>query len=135
MSRQKEVLREIVRVVSRNGPFRIAEWFTEDFRLVEPTKPNCGGDVRAPASCSSFSGRSPLLCNSSRDMVEEADRVAVRWATVRDPTRAISISHRWRSTASRTGASPRTGASLFGENGLISQRSRIRPVDRVGENR
>ena len=40
MPEQKEVLREIARVISGNGPFRIAEWFTEDFRLVEPTKPN-----------------------------------------------------------------------------------------------
>src|SRR5260370_29099469 len=40
MSQQKEVLREIARVISGNGPFRIEEWFTEDFRLIEPTKPN-----------------------------------------------------------------------------------------------
>jgi hypothetical protein len=40
MSEQKEVLREIARVISGDGPFRIDEWFTEDFRLVEPTKPN-----------------------------------------------------------------------------------------------
>ncbi len=40
MSEQKQVLREIARVISGDGPFRIDEWFTEDFRLVEPTKPN-----------------------------------------------------------------------------------------------
>ena len=40
MSQQKDVLREIARVINDNEPYRIDEWFTEDFKLVEPTKPN-----------------------------------------------------------------------------------------------
>lgn len=38
MSRQKDVLRQIAEAISSNGDFPIAEWFTEDFRLSEPTK-------------------------------------------------------------------------------------------------
>jgi hypothetical protein len=40
MSRQKELLREIATAINSNGAFQIAEWFTEDFRLIAPTKPN-----------------------------------------------------------------------------------------------
>jgi hypothetical protein len=40
MSLQKEMLREIARVVNEHEPYRIDEWFTEDFKLVEPTKPD-----------------------------------------------------------------------------------------------
>jgi hypothetical protein len=46
MSQQKEVLCEIARVISGNDPFRIEAWFTEDFRLVEPTKPNWAAGTR-----------------------------------------------------------------------------------------
>jgi hypothetical protein len=37
MSRQKQVLREIAKAINSNGPYRIAEWSTEDFRFVDPT--------------------------------------------------------------------------------------------------
>jgi hypothetical protein len=34
------VLREIAKAIDSNCAYRIAEWFTEDFRFIEPTKPN-----------------------------------------------------------------------------------------------
>lgn len=40
MSQQKEVLREIAEVINGNRDYRIAEWFTEDFRLIQPTRPD-----------------------------------------------------------------------------------------------
>ena len=80
MSEQKEVLREIARVISGNGAFRIAEWFTEDFRLVEPTKPNWPrGHEGARKLLELFRTLTPPVQFVARDMVEEADRVPVRW--------------------------------------------------------
>jgi hypothetical protein len=38
MSRQKNVMHDIAKVINANGDFLITEWFTEDFRLSEPTK-------------------------------------------------------------------------------------------------
>jgi len=39
MSRQKELLREIAAALSSQGERRISEWFTDDFRLHDPTLP------------------------------------------------------------------------------------------------
>ena len=125
MSEQKEVLREIARVISGDGPFRIDEWFTEDFRLVEPTKPNRPrGHEGASKLLALFRTLTPPVQFVALDMVEEADRVAVRWqlsATYQgDPLSLASMAiYRF-----KDGASPRTGASPFEENGSIRQRDR-----------
>jgi ketosteroid isomerase-like protein len=80
MSEQKEVLREIARVITDNGPYRIEEWFTEDFRLIEPTKPNWPrGHEGASKLLDTFRTLTPPVQFDALDMVEEADRVAVRW--------------------------------------------------------
>ena len=80
MSQQKEVLREIARVINDNEPYRIDEWFTEDFKLVEPTKPNWPrGHEGASKLLALFRTLTPPLEYVARDMIEEADRVAVRW--------------------------------------------------------
>jgi hypothetical protein len=39
MSRQTDLLREIAGAINAGSPYRIAEWFTEDFRLHEPSAP------------------------------------------------------------------------------------------------
>jgi predicted SnoaL-like aldol condensation-catalyzing enzyme len=80
MSLQKEMLREIARVINEHEPYRIDEWFTEDFKLVEPTKPDwpCG-HAGATKLLELFSTLTPPLQFIALDMVEEADRVAVRW--------------------------------------------------------
>ncbi|WP_369721240.1 MULTISPECIES: ester cyclase [unclassified Bradyrhizobium] len=80
MSQQKELLREIARAINENEPFRVEEWFTEDFRLIEPTKPNWPlGREGASKLLALFRTLTPPLKFVALDMVEEADRVAVRW--------------------------------------------------------
>ena len=80
MSRQKEVLREIAQVINGNGDYRIDEWFTEDFRLIEPTKPNWPrGHEGASKLLDCFRAFTPPLQFVALDMMEHADRVAVRW--------------------------------------------------------
>jgi ketosteroid isomerase-like protein len=80
MSRQKEVLREIAQAINGNGHYRIDEWFTEDFRLVEPPKPDWPrGHEGASKLLETFTTLTPPVQLVARDMVEDADRVAVRW--------------------------------------------------------
>jgi ketosteroid isomerase-like protein len=80
MSQQKEVLREIAQAINGTGRYRIDEWFTEDFRLVEPTKPNWPrGHEGASKLLELFRTLTPPVRFGALDMVEEADRIAVRW--------------------------------------------------------
>lgn len=93
MSQQKDLLREIAAAfvqglpdqqVSSDAPDRISDWFTEDFRLHEPGKPPLpvgherarqmregGRQIRA--------GLATPINVDILDMIEERDRVAVRW--------------------------------------------------------
>ena len=88
MSRQKDLLREIVAATRSGAPDRISDWFTEDFRLHEPGEPALpvghegarqmrekgrekGRQIRA--------GLKTPLKLEILDMIEEGDRVAVRW--------------------------------------------------------
>jgi ketosteroid isomerase-like protein len=96
MSRQTDLLREIAASMSSGAPDRISDWFTEDFRLHEP------GKVTLPAGHEGArqmmeAGRQnriragvPTPAKAEiLDMIEEGDRVAVRWevtATARDGT-------------------------------------------------
>ena len=43
MSQQKHLLREIAAAISSGAPYRISDWFTEDFRLHEPQAGSAGG--------------------------------------------------------------------------------------------
>ena len=80
MSQQKNLLREIAAAINAGSEFRIAEWFTDDFRLHQPD---------APSLAVGHAGASEMLARARRlvppinfemlDMVEEGDRVAVRW--------------------------------------------------------
>jgi hypothetical protein len=80
MSLQKEMLREIARVIYQHEPYRIDEWFTEDFKLVEPTKPDWPhGHAGATKLLERFRTLTPPVQFIALDMVEEADRAAVRW--------------------------------------------------------
>jgi len=76
MSQQKELLREMAAAHNSGGPDRISDWFTEDFRLHEPGAPALpvGHDGRAR-----FRTLTPPLKLEILDMIEEGDRVAVRW--------------------------------------------------------
>ena len=86
MSRQTDLLREIAAAMSSGAPDRISNWFTEDFRLHEPGKPalpvgpegarqmmEAGRQNRMRAGI-----RTPAKVEIL-DMIEEGDRVAVRW--------------------------------------------------------
>lgn len=81
MSRQKAVLHEIAEAIRTGGAFHIAAWFTEDFRLREPTKPDWPtGHAGISKLLKQFRTLTPPIRFASLDMVEEGDRVAVRWA-------------------------------------------------------
>ena len=84
MSQQKDLVREIAAGNSSGAPDRISDWFTEDFRLHEPGKPalpvghegarqmrEAGRQMRAEL-------KTPTKVEIL-DMIEEGDRVAVRW--------------------------------------------------------
>jgi ketosteroid isomerase-like protein len=80
MSQQKTTLREIARAISSGSPFRTEEWFTADFRLIEPTKPTWPrGYEGANKLLELFRSLTPPVQFTALDMVEEGDRVAVRW--------------------------------------------------------
>jgi len=83
MSQRKELLHEIARVINDNEPYRVDEWFTEDFKLIEPTKPNWPrGHEGASKLLALFRIRTPPLKYVTLDMIEEANRVAVRWQLI-----------------------------------------------------
>src|SRR5450432_1351464 len=75
MSKQKEMLREIAQAISGDGPYWIDQWFTEDFRLVEPTKPNWPrGHEGVNKLLDILRTLTPPVRFVALDMVEEADR-------------------------------------------------------------
>jgi ketosteroid isomerase-like protein len=80
MSRQKELLREIATAISTGAEFRIAEWFTDNFRLHEPAKPPLPvGHPGARQMLETSRTLQPPINLAPLDMVEDGDRVAVRW--------------------------------------------------------
>ena len=76
MSQQKDLLREIA-AASNSGA---SDWFTEDFRLHEPGAPALlAGHRGASEMRARFRTLMPPINLEIFDMVEEGDRVAVRW--------------------------------------------------------
>jgi len=86
VSQQKDLLREIAAAINAGASYRISDWFTEDFRLHEPGKPalpvghegarqmmEAGRQNRMPAGVQT-PAKVEIL-----DMIQEGDRVAVRW--------------------------------------------------------
>ena len=82
MSQQKDLLREIAAATSSGASDRISDWFTEDFRLHEPGKPPLPvgheGARQMRAAGRAEKPKSPINVEIL-DMIEEGDRVAVRW--------------------------------------------------------
>lgn len=89
MSQQKDLLREIAAAINSEAPDRLSDWFTEDFRLYEPGQPALpvghegarqmrekGRQRRAELR---RAGLTTPLKLEILDMIEESDRVAVRW--------------------------------------------------------
>jgi ketosteroid isomerase-like protein len=80
MSRQKDLLREMAAAHNSDAPDRINDWFTEDFRLHEPGAPALpAGHAGARQMRARFRALVPPISLEILDMVEEGDRVAVRW--------------------------------------------------------
>jgi ketosteroid isomerase-like protein len=80
MSRQKDLLREIAAALSSQGERRISEWFTDDFRLHDPTLPEWpAGHRGATEMLEKTTSGGPTTKLEPLEMVEEGDRVAVRW--------------------------------------------------------
>jgi ketosteroid isomerase-like protein len=80
MSRQKDLLQEIAAALSSQGERRISEWFTEDFRLHDPTAPDWPmGHRGATEMLNKTTSAGPTTKLEPLEMVEEGDRVAVRW--------------------------------------------------------
>ena len=84
MSRQTDLLREIAAAMSSGAPDRISDWFTEDFRLREPGKPTLpvgheGARQMRAMGRQMRAGLQTSINVEALDMIEEGDRVAVRW--------------------------------------------------------
>ena len=80
MSCQKEVLREIAAALSSQSDLRVGEWFTENFKLHDPTAPDWPpGHFGASQMLARTASLGPTAKLEALDMVEEGDRVAVRW--------------------------------------------------------
>ena len=84
MSRQKDLLREIAAATASDAPDRISDWFTEDFRLHEPGElalpvGHEGARQMREAGRQVRAGLKTPMNVEILDMVEEGDRVAVRW--------------------------------------------------------
>ncbi len=80
MSRHIDLLREIAAAINSHGAYRIADWFTEDFRLYEPSEPDWPtGHAGASRLLEKFRPLNPPVNLEMLDTVEEGDRVAVRW--------------------------------------------------------
>ena len=76
MSQQKDLLREMAAAHNSGEPDRASDWFTEDFRLHEPGVPSL---AVGHEGASQMRARFKTLTPEILDMIEEGDRVAVRW--------------------------------------------------------
>ena len=80
MSQQKALLREMAAAHNSGAPDRISDWFTENFRLHEPGAPALPvGHEGASQMRARFRSLTPPIKLEILDMIEEGDRVAVRW--------------------------------------------------------
>jgi ketosteroid isomerase-like protein len=80
MSRHSDLFREIAAIISAKGPYRIANWFTEDFRLHDPSLPDWpSGHEGASQMMDLFRALDAPIHLEAVDIVEDGDRAAVRW--------------------------------------------------------
>jgi ketosteroid isomerase-like protein len=80
MSQQTDLLREMAAAHNSGAPDRIEDWFTDDFRLHEPGAPPLPeGFEGARQMRARFAALTPPIKLEILDMIEEGDRVAVRW--------------------------------------------------------
>ena len=80
MSQQKDLLREMAAAHNSGTSDRISDWFTENFRLHEPGAPPLpSGHEGASQMRARFRTLTSPINLEILDMIEEGDRVAVRW--------------------------------------------------------
>jgi predicted ester cyclase len=80
MSSRKDFFRRIARSMSTGDINHVAEWFTEDFKLHDPSLGGFRfGHDGASDMLHSLAEHVPGAQIDVLDMVEEDDRVAVRW--------------------------------------------------------
>ena len=80
MSVQKRLLFDLAARLSAGDVDRVESWFSKDFRLHEPgVFSECTGHAGASLMLSRIKHSTPNVRVEVLDMVEEGDRVAVRW--------------------------------------------------------
>ena len=80
MSAQKRLLNDLAARLSAGEVDRVESWFSRDFRLHEPgVRDGPIGYVGASLMLASIKRSTPCVRVQALDMVEEGDRVAVRW--------------------------------------------------------
>jgi predicted SnoaL-like aldol condensation-catalyzing enzyme len=80
MSHHSGLFHQIAATVSANGPYPIADWFTEDFRLHDPDMPNVTpGHAGAREMMDKFRSLGAPIHLEVADIIEHDDRAAVRW--------------------------------------------------------
>lgn len=80
MLTNKEVLYRVAAALSEGDLETVEDWFTEDFKLHDPAAPDWpSGHVGARRMLASIREAVPRVSVEALDMVEEGDRVAVRW--------------------------------------------------------
>src|SRR4051812_17925487 len=85
MSRQSDLLREIAAAINAGSAYRIADWFTEEFRLHEPAAPPLAvGHMGAAQMLARSRTLEPPRNLEILAMVEEGDRVRRARAADRD---------------------------------------------------
>ena len=80
MSSRKDFFRRIARSMSEGDIDHVAEWFTEDFKLYDPSIGGFrSGHDGARDMLRALAEHVPCPQIDVLDMVEEGDKVAVRW--------------------------------------------------------
>ena len=128
MSQQTDLLWEIAAAMSSGAADRIRDWFTEDFRLHEPGKPALPVGHEGARQMMEAGRQNRMRAGVQTpakveilDMIQQGDRVAVRWQVTATAHNGDPYEGRVsQSIALRTDVSPRIGASLlrhFGPEG------------------
>ena len=80
MSSQKSLLLQVAAALNADDFDHVGEWFTDDFKLHDPAHPGWPiGHEGARQMLADIRNKVPGVKAEIIDMLEEGDRVAVRW--------------------------------------------------------